>query len=77
MFADNLGNNCSECLRILWRDTVADSCYPECYSCSHGVKIENGKRVLHDKSDKELAQGKQGTLEKKVETLNDSDKELE
>ena len=34
-------------------------------------------KVKCDKKDKRLAQGKQGTLEKKVETLNNPDKELE
>ena len=38
-------DNCEDCLRILRRDNVGDSCYQWCYYCPHGVKIVGGKRV--------------------------------
>ena len=45
MFPTGLRAECFDCLRILRRDRVAESCYPECYTCPH-VRIEYGKRVL-------------------------------
>lgn len=50
-------SDCAECLRILFRDGVAESCYEECYYCKR-VKIILGKRVLNAPHRPQMVQNK-------------------
>lgn len=75
MFANGLRPECFDCLRILRRDRVAESCYPECYTCPH-VRIEYGKRVLLEDTKRYTAKDK-GVDTKTYERVSNPDRELE
>ena len=75
MFATNVNDNCDNCLRILRRDRVAESCYPECYTCPH-VRIEYGKRVLLE-DNKRNSQEDKGVDTTAHKGVSNPDKELE
>lgn len=81
MFATGLRPECFDCLRILRRDCVAESCHPECYTC-HYVRIEYGKRVLLEDNKRVNVVGSDSQEDKSVDTktherVSNPDKELE